>query len=89
MMFYAGTLHESLRKKLLKKMHSNYRPRTLRKAFDLTLEFEREYKVTQPNSDFTIMETCYEDPEGKHEFTTEEVQMRSQANKQGQYQQGN
>ena len=33
MMFYAGTLHEPLRKKLLKKMHSNYRPQTLREAF--------------------------------------------------------
>ena len=64
MMFYAGTLHEPLRKKLLKKMHSKYRPRTLREAFDLTLEFEKEYQVTQPQSDFTIMETCYEDPEG-------------------------
>ena len=79
MMFYTGTLHEPLRKKLLKKMHSNYRPRTLREAFDLTLEFEKEYQVTySPQSDFTIMETCYEDPEGEHEFTMEEVQMRSQ-----------
>ena len=58
-------------------------------TFDLTLEFEKEYQVTQPQSDFTVMETCYEDPEGKHEFTMEEVQTRSQANKQGQYQQDN
>ena len=70
-------------------MHSNYRPRTLREAFDLTLEFKKEYQVTQPQSNFNVMETCCEDPEGEHEFSTEEVQMRSQAQNQSQYQQGN
>ena len=48
MMFYAGTLQGPLRIKLLKKIHLNYRPRTFREAFDLTLEFEKEYQITQP-----------------------------------------
>ena len=49
MMFFAGTLMPPLWKKLLKKMHSHYRPHTLREAFDLTLEFEKEYQITQPS----------------------------------------
>ena len=96
MMFFAGTLLPPLQKKLLKKMHSHYRPCTLREAFDLTLEFEKEYQITQPQSDFEVMETCHEDLEEDYEFSTEEVQMRSQAQNntqgnrpQGQYQQGN
>ena len=68
-------------KSYFKKMHLNYRPRTLREAFDLMLEFEKEYQVTQPQSDFTVMETCYEDPEGKHDSTTEEVWDHRQINK--------
>ena len=69
-------------------MHSCYRPRALREAFDLTLEFEKEYQVTQLQSNFNVMETCYEDPEGEYNFSAEEVQMRSQAQNQSQYQQG-
>ena len=96
MMFFAGTLLPPLWKKLLKKMHSYYRPHTLREAFDLTLEFEKEYQITQPQSDFEVMETCHEDLEEDYDFSTEEVQMRSRAQNntqgnrpQGQYQQGN
>ena len=46
MMFFTGTLLPPLQKKLLKKMHLHYRPHTLREAFDLTLEFEKEYQIT-------------------------------------------
>ena len=35
------------------------------------------------------METFYKDSKGEHEFSTEEMQTRSQAQNQGQYQQGN
>ena len=96
MVFFTGTLLPPLWKKLLKKMHSHYRPHTLREAFDLNLEFEKKYQITQPQSDFKVMETCHEDLEEDYDFSAEEVQMRSQAqNKtqgnrpQGQYQQGN
>ena len=34
------------------------------------------------------METCYEEPTLEETYTTEEVQMRSQAQKQGQHHQG-
>ena len=94
MMFFAGTLLPSLWKKLLKKMHSHYRPHTLREAFNLTLEFEKEYQITQPQSDFKVMETWHEDLEEDYDFSAE-VQMKSQAQNntqgnspQGQYQQG-
>ena len=91
MMFYAGTLLPPLQKKLLKKMHSNYGPHSLREAFDMTLEFEKEYQITQPQSTFNVMETCYEETPEQEEFSMEEVQMRSQmqGQGQGQYQQGN
>ena len=42
----------------------------------------------QLHSYFDIMETCYEDPEGKHEFSAEKVQTSSQAQNQSQHQQG-
>ena len=89
MMFFAGTLLPPLQKKLLKTMHSHYRPCTLREAFDLTLQFEKEYQITQPQSDFKVMETCHEDLEEDYKFM-EEVQTRSQAqnNKQGNRPQG-
>ena len=35
-----------------------------------------------------VMETCYEEPTSEETYTTEEVQMRSQAQKQGQHHQG-
>ena len=91
MMFYTGTLLPPLQKKLLKKMHSNYGPHSLREAFDMILEFEKEYQITQPQSTFNIMETCYEEIPEQQEFSMEEVQTRSQmqGQGQGQYQQGN
>ena len=90
MMFYAGTLHDHLWRKLLKRIHLTYRPlRNVREAFDLTLDFEKEYQITQPWTDFTVMETCYKEPTAEDVFTTEEVQTRSQSQQQGQYQQGN
>ena len=78
MMFYALTLLCPLQRKLLKKMNTVYGPCTLREAFDLTLEFEKEYHITQPGPDFEVMETCYEDLEENDELSTEEVQTRSQ-----------
>ena len=59
MMFYTGTLLPPLWKKLLKKMHSNYGPRSLREAFEITLEFEKEYQITQPQSTFNIMDNAF------------------------------
>ena len=57
----------------------------------MTLEFKKEYQITQLQSTFNIMETCYEETPEQEEFSTEEVQMRSQmqGQGQGQYQQGN
>ena len=78
MMFFILTLLRPLQRKLLKKMNTVYGPHTLREAFDLTLEFEKEYQITQPGPDLRVMETCYEDPEENDEYSTEEVQMRSQ-----------
>ena len=91
MMFYTGTLLPPLQKKLLKKMHSNYGPYSLREAFDMTLEFKKEYQITQPQSTFNVMETCYEETPEQEEFSMEEVQTRlqTQGQGQGQYQQGN
>ena len=86
MMFFAGTLIPPLQKKLLKKMNSQYGPRSLREAFDMTLVFEREHQVTQPMCTFNVMETCYEEPQVQEEFATEEVQTRAQTQGQG-YQQ--
>ena len=72
-------------------MHLNYGPHCLREAFDVTLEFKKEYQITQLQSTFSVMETCYEETPEQEEFSTEEFQMRSQmqGQGQGQYQQGN
>ena len=78
MMFFTLTLLHPLQRKLLKKMNTVYGPRTLREAFDLTLEFEKEYQIMQPGPDLEVMETCYEDPEENDEYSMEEVQTRSQ-----------
>ena len=78
MMFFSLTLLHPLQRKLLKKMNMVYGPHTLREAFDLTLEFEKEYQITHPGPNLEVMETCYEDPEESNEYSTEEVQMRSQ-----------
>ena len=90
MMFYAGMLQDHLRRIILKRIHSTYRPpRNLWEAFDLTLEFKKEYQITQLQTDFVVMETCYEDLTAEDVFTSEEVQTQSQSQKQGQYPQGN
>ena len=72
-------------------MHLTYGPHSLREAFDMTLEFEKEYQITQPQSTFNFMEMCYEETPEQEEFSMEEIQMRSQmqGQGQGQYQQGN
>ena len=72
-------------------MHLNYGPCSLREAFDMTLEFKKECQITQLQSTFNDMETCYEETPEQYEFSMEEVQMRSQMQGQGQgeYQQGN
>ena len=91
MMFFAETLLTPLQKKLLKKMHSNYGPHSLREAFDMTLEFEKEYQITHLQSTFNVMKTYYEETPEQEEFSMGEVQTRLQVQGQGQgqYQQGN
>ena len=59
-------------------MHSNYGPHSLREAFDMTLEFEKEYQITQLQSTFTVIEMFYEETPEQEEFPMEEVQMRLQ-----------
>ena len=54
---------------------------------DVTMDIEVEHQITQPESQLTVMETCYEEPTLEGTYMTEEVQMRSQAQKQGQQQQ--
>ena len=55
---------------------------------DVTMDFEVEHQITQPESELTVMETCYEEPTLEETYTTEEVQTRSQTQKQGQHHQG-
>ena len=85
---YVSTLLPHLKKKLLKKFNTYHRPKSLREAMDVTMDFEVEHQITQPESELTVMETCYEEPTLEETYTTEEVQMRSQAQKQGQHHQG-
>ena len=47
-----------------------------------------EHQITQPESQLAVMETCYEEPALEETYMTEEVKMRSQAQKQGQQHQG-
>ena len=55
---------------------------------DVTMEFEVEHQITQPELDLAVMETCFKEPVIEETFTTEEVQRRSQTQKQNQNQQG-
>ena len=55
---------------------------------DVTMDSEVEHQITQPESELTVMETCYEEPTLEETYATEEVQMRSWAQKQGQHHQG-
>ena len=51
---------------------------------DFTMDIEVEHQITQPESQCAVMETCYEEPAPEETYMTEEVQTRSQAEKQGQ-----
>ena len=51
MIHYASTLLPHLRKKMLKKLNTYHRPKTLREAMDVTMEFEVEHQITQPELD--------------------------------------
>ena len=55
---------------------------------DVTMDIKVEHQITQPQSQLAVMETCYEEPTLEATYMTEEVQMRSQAQKQGQQHQG-
>ena len=55
---------------------------------DVTMDIKVEHQITQSESQLAVMETCYEEPTLEEIYTTEEVQMRSQAQKQGQQHQG-
>ena len=55
---------------------------------DVTMDIEVEHQITQPESQLAVMETCYEEPTLEETYMTEEVQTRSQAQKQGQQHQG-
>ena len=62
-------------------MNNYHRLKTLLEAMDVTMEFQTTRISTQPESDLSVMETCYEEPVIEETYTTEEVQMRSQAHK--------
>ena len=81
-----STLLPHLQRKLLKKLNSFYQPKSLREAMDVTMDIEVGHQITQPEQQLTIMETCCKEPPMEETYTTEEVQMRSQAQKQGQQQ---
>ena len=51
---------------------------------DVTMDIKVEHQITQPESQLTVMETCYEEATLEETYMTEEVQMRSQSQKQGQ-----
>ena len=44
---------------------------------DVTMDFEVEHQITQPESELTVMETCYEKAKLEETYTTEEVQTGS------------
>ena len=78
MIYYASTLLPHLHKKLLEKLSFYHRPKSLKEAIGVTMGFEVEHQITQPELDLVVMETCYQDPESEETYTTEEVQTRSQ-----------
>ena len=81
---YASTLLPHLQGKLLMKLNSFHWPKSLREVMDVTMDIEVEHQITQSEQQLTITETCCEEPPTEETYTTEEVQMRSQAQKQGQ-----
>ena len=54
---------------------------------DVSMDIEVEHQITQSESQVIVMETCYDELPIEETHTTEEVQMRSQAQNQGQQQQ--
>ena len=44
---------------------------------DVTMDIKVEYQITQPESQLTVMETCYEETALEETYITEEVQTRS------------
>ena len=48
---------------------------------DVTMDIEVEHQITQPESQLTVMETCYKEPTLEETYTTDEVQTRSQTQK--------
>ena len=81
---YVSTLLPHLQRKLLKKLNSFHRPKSLREAIDITMDIEVDHPITQPESQLAVTETCYEEPALEETYMTEEVKMRSQSQKQGQ-----
>ena len=69
---YVSTLITHLKKKLLKKLNTYHRPKSLREAMDVTMDFEVEHQITQPESELTVMETCYKEPTLEEIYITEE-----------------
>ena len=82
---YVSTLLPHLQRKLLKKLNSYHRPKSLREAMEVTMDIKVEHQITQPESQLAVMETCYEEPILEETYL---VQMRSQAQKQGHQHQG-
>ena len=83
MIHYVSTMLSHLQKKMLKKLSSYHRLKTLQEAMDVTMVFEMEHQISQHEQDLAGMETCYEEPILEETNTTEKVQMRSQV-QQGQ-----
>ena len=54
----------------------------LRGTIGVSMDIEVEHQITQSESQLAVMETCYEEPTLEEAYTTEEVQMKSQAQKQ-------
>ena len=46
---------------------------------DVTMEFEVEHQINQPELDLKVMKTCYKEPVIEETYITEEVLMKSQA----------
>ena len=52
---YMSTLLPHLKKKLLKKLNTYHRPKSLREVMDVTMDFKVEHQITQPESELTVM----------------------------------
>ena len=58
-------------------MNNYHRLKALQEAMDVTMEFEVEHQITQPELHLTVIKTCYEEPIIEETYTTEEVKIRS------------